>query len=325
MTSLPLRVVAATMLNPLIRELRLAAPDGAALPGFRAGAHVRVRVRLPDGTTDTRPYSLVEFSTDAAALAQPSAYRIAVRLEDPGRGGSRFMHQALQVGDGVEVEPPVNDFALGAHAGTAVLVAGGIGVTPLTAMAAALRAAGRPVRMVFAGRSRALMAYGAELQALLGDDLRLHVDDEAGHALDVAGLLAGCSDQDVLYVCGPGVMLEAVQREAAARGWPRERVRFEVFTTAAPEAGDPPFDVELALSGKRFTVPGDRTLLQALIDHGCDPMFDCQRGECGVCAVPVMSGDIDHRDYVLTQREKDAGNVIQACVSRARGTLVLDL
>jgi vanillate O-demethylase ferredoxin subunit len=327
MTTAPLTltVASAEMLTPLVRQLRLRAADGATLPGWQAGAHIQLQATLPGGGTDWRHYSLIDLAADTPATEAPTEYVIAVRREDSGRGGSRWVH-GLAVGATVTVRPPKNDFPLAAHAGTAVLVAGGIGVTPLASMAAQCLRQGRSVRLHYAGRSRAQMALLPELQALLGSQLALHVDDEVGAPLDVAALLARCAPDEVLYVCGPQVMLDAVLARSAALGWPRGRVHFELFAGPQAEAGDQAFEVVLAQSGKQLTVAKDQTLLQALIDAGCDPMFDCQRGECGVCAVPVLEGVIAHRDFVLSQREKDAGNVIQTCVSRCKGArLVLDL
>jgi vanillate O-demethylase ferredoxin subunit len=321
-----LRVTEARQLNPLIRMLRLARPDGAPLPGYTAGAHIRVKVMLPDGQDDWRHYSLINTATAPGATDTPSDYLIAVRREDEGRGGSRFMHERLNEGDSLTVEVPKNDFPLHEGGARAVLVAGGIGVTPLVSMAARRKANGAPVRMHYAGRSRELMAFLPELSDLLGGDLQVHADAEAGAPLDIAALLDACTAQDQLYVCGPKVMLDAVLAATQARGWTHERVHFELFTTPAVEAGDHPFEVVLAVSGQSFTVPADQTILDCLIEHGCDPMFDCKRGECGVCATPVMEGEIDHRDYVLTAREKAEGNVMQICISRCKGQrLVLDI
>ena len=324
-SSIEVRVAEVEALNPLIRRLRLLAPRGQALPAFNAGAHVRVQVSLSAEQQDWRHYSLINPLPEAGATSAPTHYDIAVRREDEGRGGSRFMH-GLQVGDRLVIEPPKNDFPLhGGHA-PVLLVAGGIGVTPLLSMAAELRAAQRPVRMVYAGRSRALLAFLPALQSLLGDALRVHADDEAGAPLDIAALLDGCASDEQVYMCGPKPMLDAVLAAAHARGWPPERVHFELFTAAAPEAGDQAFDVVLAQSGVTHRVAADQSILDCLIEHGCDPLFDCKRGECGVCAVPVIEGAIDHRDYVLSASEKAAGNVIQICISRALGPrLVLDL
>ena len=323
---LHLRVTEAVALNPLIRMFRLRAADGAALPGYTAGAHLRVRVDLAGGAQDWRHYSLINLVPEPHATDAPTEYVIAVRVEADGRGGSRYMHERVKAGDLLTVEAPKNDFPLHDGAERAVLIAGGIGITPLASMAAQRLAQGAPVQLHYAGRSRGLMAYLPELQALLGDALRVHADAEAGAPLDVAALLAACTPQDRLYVCGPKVLLDAVLAQTLARGWSHERVHFELFTTPVVEDGDHAFELVLAQSGQTFTVAADQTILDCLIDHGCDPMFDCKRGECGVCAAPVMEGEIDHRDYVLSAREKAAGNVIQMCVSRAKGTrLVLDM
>jgi ferredoxin-NADP reductase len=324
--TLQLRVVEARELNPLIRTLRLRADDGRELPGYAAGAHIRVQVQLPDGAQDWRHYSLINFATARNATNAPAEYRIAVRKEDDGRGGSRFMHERLKEGDLLTIEPPKNDFPLHTGPGGTVLVAGGIGVTPLASMAARRRAEDAPVRMHYAGRSRELMAFLPELQALLGDDLRIHADAEAGGPLDIDALLDDCPAGDRVYVCGPKVMLDAVLARTQARGWEHDRVHFELFTTTVAEEGDQAFEVELAQSGQRFTVPADQSILDCLIEHGCDPMFDCKRGECGVCTTAVLEGEIDHRDYVLSAREKAEGNVMQICISRAKGPrLVLDI
>lgn len=324
-TSIAVRVAESEALNPLIHRLVLRATAGGALPGYRAGAHVRVRVTLPDGKPDWRHYSLINPQPVTGATDAPTHYEIAVRREDEGRGGSRFMH-GLKVGDTLEIEAPKNDFALQAGDGPVLLVAGGIGVTPLLSMAAELRAAGRTVRMVYAGRSRALLAFVPQLQTLLGDALRVHTDDEAGAPLDIAALLDGCAPSESLYMCGPKAMLDAVLAAAQARGWAPGRVHFELFAAAQPEAGDQAFDVVLAQSGVTHRVGAHQSILDCLIDNGCDPLYDCKRGECGVCAVPVIEGEVDHRDYVLSASEKAANQVIQICISRARGPrLVLDL
>jgi len=324
--TLQLRIAEVRDLNPLIKRFRLRAVDGGVLPGYGAGAHIRVQVVLPDGSKDWRHYSLINFAPRAGATGTPTEYVIAVRKESEGRGGSRFMHERLSEGDSLTVEPPKNDFPLHTGPGGTVLLAGGIGVTPLASMAASRRAEQLPVRMHYAGRSRDLMAFLPELGELLGEDLRVHADVEQGGSFDIGALLDDMPPDDRLYVCGPKPMLDAVLVQTQARGWAHGRVHFELFTTPAVEEGDHPFEVELAQSGQRFTVAADQSILDCLIEHGCDPMFDCKRGECGVCATPVIDGEIDHRDYVLTAREKAEGNVMQICISRAKGPrLVLDM
>jgi vanillate O-demethylase ferredoxin subunit len=315
----------AQTLNPLVRMLHLGRPDGGVLPGYTAGSHIQVQVALPDGTSAWRAYSLINFATSANATAAPMQYCIAVRREDAGRGGSHWMHEQPQVGTMLTVQRPRNDFPLEDIAGSTVLLAGGIGVTPLASMAAQCRAQDRPVRLHYAGRSRSLMAFLPELQTMLGGDLELHIDDEAA-GLNIAALLGVCAPQVKLYVCGPQAMLDAVLDQAQKLGWPPERVHFELFAAPAANDGDHAFQIVLEQTGRTLIVPADKSILDALIDAGCDPLFDCKRGECGVCAVSVLDGEIEHRDYVLSAREKSLGNVMHTCVSRAKGPrLVLDL
>ena len=324
--NLALRVTEARTLNPLIRLLRLQADDASALPAYTAGAHVRVQVELPGGVQDWRHYSLINLTGKPGATDAPAEYLIAVRKEPGGRGGSVFMHDSVREGQLLCVEPPKNDFALQPSAAAAVLLAGGIGVTPLASMAAQRRAQGLPVRLHYAGRDRGSMAFLPELQALLGESLHVHADAEQGSPLDIAAVLAACQPSDQLYVCGPKPMLDAVLLQTRQLGWNADRVHFELFGAPVAEAGDHAFTVELAQSGQCLTVPADQTILDCLIEHGCDPMFDCKRGDCGVCSTVVMEGEVDHRDYFLSAAEKAGGQVMQICISRARGArLVLDL
>ena len=230
------------------------------------------------------------------------------------------------MGDILHVEPPKNDFPLVDFPGRIILVAGGIGVTPLISMASQRLANVQKVSMIYAGRSREMMAYLPEVSALLGDSLRLHIDTEVGAPLNVQALLDECGEHDRIYVCGPKVMLDAVLAEANQRHWPKDRVHFELFAVPVAQQGDHEFEVQLVQSGSTYKVAADQTILDCLIDHGCDPLFDCKRGECGICAVPVIEGEIDHRDYVLSDTEKKEGKVMHICISRAKGQrLVLDL
>lgn len=326
MDTLAVEVVSSEVLNPLIRRITLRAADGMLLPGFDAGAHLRVHVGLTEGRDEWREYSLINAAHEMDTGALQSEYTIAVRREDEGRGGSRWMH-GLQPGQIIEIQRPKNDFPLGTHVGCAVLVAGGIGITPLVSMAAARRAADLPVRLLYAGRSRNLMAFLPQLNELLGEALQIHADDEQqGATLDIAHFLSSCSDADQLYVCGPRAMLDAVLGATDARGWSRDRVHFELFSAPEASVGDQPIDLVLAQSNQQFTVPTDQSILDCLIEHGCDPIFDCKRGECGVCSTSVIEGVPDHRDHFLSDAEKASGKVMQICVSRAKSRrLVLDL
>ena len=283
------------------------------LPGFTAGAHVRVQRRTARRQPRLAPL-LADQSRGAGngATDAPADYVIAVRREDDGRGGSRFMHERLNEGDTLTIEAPKNDFPLHEGGARTVLVAGGIGVTPLVSMAARRKAEGAPVRMHYAGRSRDLMAFLPELQGLLGDDLRGACRRRGRRAVGYRGAAGRLRRRRQLYVCGPKVMLDAVLAATQARGWTHDRVHFELFTTpVGRRRATTPSRSSWRSPARRFTVPADQTILDCLIEHGCDPMFDCKRGECGVCATPVIEGEIDHRDYVLTdaregRRQRDA-------------------
>ena len=322
---LSLRVARRSVLTPEIVMLELVpAEGGESLPAFTPGAHIALQVTLPDGQTGWREYSLITF--DPIQAAKPTSYVVAIRREQLGRGGSQYVHATIAEGDVLSVRSPRNQFELDNATHPVVLVAGGIGVTPLTGMAALCRRTGRPVRMVYAGRSRSTLAMVSELTEMLGNQLALHIDDEAGAPLNLPALFDSLGQEDHIYCCGPLPMIDAILAEAAQRGWPRSRVHFELFSAPAHEAGDNAFEVELAQSGQTLSVPPDKSILDVLIDAGHDPLYDCKRGECGVCAVDVLSGEIDHRDYILTDREKAAGNLMHICVSRCKSDrLVLDL
>ncbi|WP_440997243.1 PDR/VanB family oxidoreductase [Arhodomonas sp. SL1] len=325
MNEMTLEVAAVEALTPLIRRIELRDPEGGTLPAFTPGAHLRFQLPLAGGT-EQRHYSLVHRQPDAAGLERPGRYVIAVRREAESRGGSAYMHEHVRPGDRLTVEGPINDFPLHEGAGRSVLIAGGIGITPILSMAAALSAAGRDYRFHYSGRSREQLAFVDEIRALAGERLSIHADDEPDTALDLDAVLDGCDPADHLYVCGPKGMIDALIDKARARGWPPEQVHFELFTTAAPAAGDHAFEVECRASGVTLQVAADQTILEAAVAAGLDPLSDCERGECGVCSTEVIEGEVDHRDYYLSDDEKASNSVMQICISRARGDrLVLDL
>lgn len=306
--------------TPLIRAIRLAHPSGAPLPSWQAGAHIKVRV--PSG--GDRSYSLINTSPDLSACEAPRAYRLGVRLEDPSLGGSVYMH-SLKVGDTIAVLPPSNNFPLQPASEPVVLLAGGIGVTPVVSMAAALSAAGRPYQFIYAGRSRDQLAFLSEIEALAGDKLAVHADDASG-IFDVERLMRSLTKGEPLYCCGPRPMIDRAVALAKELGWAPGRLHFEIFTAASPQSGDQPFEVVLKSSGESFRIPVGKSILDALIEAGKDPMHDCKRGDCGICQVGVVEGVPDHRDLVLSDSEKAGGKIMQICVSRAKTPrLVIDL
>ncbi|MDE4139123.1 MULTISPECIES: PDR/VanB family oxidoreductase [Rhodobacterales] len=307
-------VLEVTPLTDRISSLIVAATDGRVLPEWEAGAHVEFDV--PGGT---RAYSLVAF--DADMMSAPKEYRITVQREDEGQGGSKAMH-ALTVGDPVTFAAPKNDFPVKLDA-PAVLLAGGIGVTPMISMAAALQAAGQRFAFHYAGRTGAAMAYHERLADTLGEAFHLHCDDDTS-ALDLDALISGLGDAH-LYVCGPRGLLDAVRAKAEGAGIPADHVHFELFTAAEAQEGDSAFEVQIN-DGRVFTIPADKTIVEVLEEHDVDVLYDCQRGDCGICQCDVIEGVPDHRDVVLSEAERAAGDVMQICVSRAKSArLVLDI
>ncbi len=233
------------------------------------------------------------------------------------------MH-GLEEGDEITVSRPKCDFPVTPDA-PAVLLAGGIGITPLISMAAALKAAGTPVELHYSVRSRELMAYGEELAEHLGEALHVHCDDDDS-ALDLDALIGALGERH-LYICGPRGLIDAARSKAEAAGIPSDRVHVELFDNAsAGGAGDDAFEVEIASTGEVVQVPAGKTIIEALEDAGHDLIYDCQRGDCGICQTDVLEGEPDHRDVVLSDAERASNQVMQICVSRAKSPrLKLDL
>lgn len=307
---LTLRIAQKQAVTKRISAFTLVAAEGDPLPDHRAGAHIEVQT-----AAGPRAYSLIDWPE-----RQPDAWQIAVQREDEGDGGSRAMH-ALSEGDTITATAPKNDFELHPGDKPVALLAGGIGVTPLISMATELAASGRPFVFHHAGRSAGDMAYVEQLATTFGDRYHPHYDDTA--PLDLNRLMAGVSGH-ALYICGPKGMIEAARAAAEAAGL--TDIHVELFTNAAPSAGDSAFEVEIASSGQVITVAPDQTIIEAMEAAGLDPLYDCQRGDCGICQTEVIAGTPDHRDVVLSQAERDSGKVMQICVSRARSArLVLDL
>lgn len=279
------------------------------VPRFEPGSHTNVRVLLGDGTA-TRTYSCLP--------APPDRIRIAVKRHTHSRGGSRFMWN-LAVGEAIELTRPENRFELSWRNIPCLLVAGGIGVTPIYGMALALQARGTPFRMVYGGRRRQDMAFATELETRLGAQLGLFAADE-GRRIDLAAEIAALPAEAELYVCGPIGMLEAAKAAWSAAGRPVGRLRYEVFGDSGRFA-EGPFQVEVARRNVLVDVRPDQTLLEALTEAGVEMIWDCRRGECGLCAVEVIGADepIDHRDVFLSAAQKQEGTRMCACVSRFTG------
>ncbi|MFI6034535.1 PDR/VanB family oxidoreductase [Streptomyces sp. NPDC051315] len=292
-----------------VLALTLRHPRGEPLPAWEPGAHVDVL--LAPGLE--RQYSLCGDPADRGT------WRIAVLREPDGRGGSAHVHGRLEQGDTVRVRGPRNHFAL-LPAPRYRFVAGGIGITPLLPMLAAAEAAGAEWSLLYGGRSRGSMAFTEELAAY-GDRVTVAPQDETG-LLDLGPVLDGLPEGTLVYCCGPGPLLDAVEARC-----PSGALHVERFEPREGPAGqDAEFEVELARSGRTLTVAPGVSVLDTVRAAGVEVLFSCAEGTCGTCETDVLEGTPDHRDCVLTPQERQAGETMMICVSRCRGRrLVLDL
>lgn len=233
------------------------------------------------------------------------------------------MH-GLAVGQEVAATEPKNDFPLMGGDAPVLLLAGGIGITPMISMATELQAQGRDFTLHYTARTAARMGFGDALVDAFGDRVSLHFDDMV--AIDLAAVMAAQAPGAQVYLCGPRGMIEAARGAAVDAGIAENAIHIELFTTLEAQDGDTAFEVEISDTGQVVTVAADQSIIEALEAAGVDVMYDCQRGDCGICQCDVISGTPDHRDFVLSDSEKAAGDVMQICVSRAKSDrLVLDI
>lgn len=306
------RVTAVTDAAQDVRSFDLTPDDAAAWPGFTAGAHVDVEI----APGLVRQYSL---------CSPPAAHTtlcIAVKREDDGRGASRRLHETVTPGDTLRISLPRNTFPLNMDRSAYVLVAGGVGVTPLIAMAHALDAAGKPFALHIFASSPEQVIFRQTLQTLFPG--RVHLHHNRAEAFTAAGPY---SPESALYLCGPAGFMAQVITAARASGWPTEAIFSESFTPARRgSTEDRPFEVELRKSGRILTVPVGQSLLEVLHANGHPVICSCTQGICGSCLTPVLEGIPDHRDAILTDAERAQNRQMTVCVSRALSTrLTLDL
>lgn len=300
-----------------IRVFEFHSLDGAPLPPFTAGAHIDVEL----GNGEERSYSLLNDQ------GETHRYVIAVLREPEGRGGSLWMHSVPRVGDVIRATAPSNDFRLSEASDHHILIAGGIGITPMLSMAARLKELGRDYRLHYCSRERGETAFVDEIERRHGDRATCYFDNgDPALGLKVADLLRQRPSAAHVYVCGPAGLIRAT-REAGAH-WPSGTVHYELFKGSGSDistSSDQPFDIVLQRRGLTLTVPADQSILHVLKQHGVAIRSLCSEGVCGTCRVSLISGEVDHRDDFLDDDEHD--EALQVCVSRAKPgqTLVLDL
>lgn len=310
-------------LTPRIREYLLSSKDRSPLPRNEPGSHIEVHVSMQAGGTIPRHYSLIG---GLGTWDDPaSTYRIAVQ-RGTGRG-SNSIHDVVTLGTEMKVSVPMNNFPLDRTDRRSLLIAGGIGITPIYSMLRSLVRRGKPFSLFYAGRSHHELAYREDVLRLAGPSGQLFLSgDPPTRHPDLKALLADQPPGTIAYVCGPGPMIQATRDAAAALGWPEDRVRSELFGSG-PGIDAVLFGVELRRTGRLIEVSQDTTILDAIEAAGIAVLADCRRGECGLCPLPVLAADgpIQHRDRYLSEADRTAGKTLCICVSRLNGgRLVLD-
>lgn len=303
-----------------IRSFVLAPKEGRSLPPFQAGAHIDV---YPMPGLE-RQYSLVNDPADC------SCYVLGVKREQNGRGGSAAMHSQLAEGATVRISRPKNNFSLRRNTGRSLLLAGGIGVTPLLSMAQALAARDADFQLHYFARSNQELAFqDLVTKSTWSDRVLYHFGLVPPLLNDVLGeILSGPGADDVIYLCGPNPFMDVVRNVAEEAGWPAESVVLEHFSAAPPrlEPGRGEFVVRLAKRGIELLVPSDKPIIDVLREAGIEIKTSCEQGVCGTCLTQVIEGEPEHNDLYLSDEEHESGRLMTPCVSRAKSKLlVLDL
>ncbi|MFC6950521.1 oxidoreductase [Paraburkholderia dipogonis] len=300
-----------------IVSLELVDPTGAELPPFEAGAHVEVEVE--PGLT--RHYSICN------SPQERNRYVLGILREPSSKGGSATIHQLFHEGMRIKISPPRNQFRLNESAAHSLLVAGGIGITPLLAMAWRLHALGASFELHYCVRTRARAAFIEMLnQSPFADSVTLHCDEEGDSSrLDMQALLQNPRSDAHVYVCGPEGFINALTYRARDCAWNDANVHHEFFAATVSTSGSS-FVVQATRSGLSVDVPADKSIAQALLDVGIDVPLSCEQGVCGTCVTRVIDGVPEHRDLFLTADERAANDRIMLCCSRASsGILILDI
>lgn len=304
-------------LTPRVRAYELRSAAGDELPAVKAGAHLKIPVLMEDGTTQIRHYSI------CSNPSRRDIYEIAVLKEEAGNGGSKRLHDIVNLGMTLHCALPENYFSLVENKKSALFIAGGIGITAIKPMVQTLIAEGMDCELHYAGRSEDQMAFRDRLQRELGERFHGYYSDK-NERLNVVNLLTNALSEADIYVCGPQSLIDAVYSTAQTLGVSTSRLHSERFSVEI-NADDKSFSIQLARSQKILTVSANESILEALETEGIKTESECRVGNCGMCAIKVIAGDVEHRDKVLNTADKAEG-LMCACVSRATSNnLVLDI
>lgn len=315
---LALKVQQIVQKSKYIRQYRLTASDGAILPAFEPGAHLPVEVTLPNGEKAERHYSLLSSSHDNRF------YDIAVQTEPDSKGGSAYMHQHLQVESRLKAKPPRNEFPLAPVGEHTILIAGGIGITPILSMLRHLVENKSSFEIHYTAKTQPDLAFAREVKSLAADKAHLYFSTGLGaQRLDLQVVMKTPQANTHIFVCGPVRMIEAVRELGDSNGWPEGQIHFESFGPVS-SVNDKAIEITLKKSEQIVQVQPAQTILDALLDAKVSVPFDCKRGDCGMCVTKVIEGEAEHRDVYLNNEERKQSMCV--CVSRAKGqALTLDL
>lgn len=301
--------------TPDIAVIEIASSIGSPLPAFEAGAHIDVHV----SDDIVRQYSL------SNAPGRSNTYRLGVLKDSDSRGGSSAIHATFKKGHELAISAPRNHFPLNMKAGRTVLVGGGIGITPMLAMAHALKAANKTFELHYCCRNRASAGFLCELEEEFGPQFKLYADDESGERFDLSRVMTTPLEQLHLYVCGPSGFMDWVIGNASRLGLPSSNIHFEYFNAQVDNTGSA-FEVEAALSGVTVQVADGISIAEALKQAGVKVDVSCEQGICGTCICDVLEGVPDHKDHFLNDEEREMNDQMAVCCSRSRtGRIVLDI
>lgn len=316
-----LRVAKIEDATPQIRVFSMVNADGGPLPIFTAGAHVEFKLPVRHNRVEKRCYSIANDSEET------ERYVFGILREPQSTGGSAYLHDQVQEGHILEAAGPFNNFPLSDTAEQHLLIAGGIGITPILSMARALTRAKKSYHLHYCARSPAEMAFKTEVEKLCGERAQLYFDGgDPKRGLDLNDLLSNVQLGRHVYVCGPRGLIEAVRSICSFAGWPENHIHYEFFGAETNTRSGEPLEIILTDSDLVLKVQPGQSILDAILDAGIDVDFDCKRGECGMCVTQVLEGHPLHHDVYLSGKERAAGDSMCTCVSWAKSSrLVLKL